>query len=758
MTTPAAAKIASPVAVIGSPSTTTKVTLNLLRSAYGRAVYGQMLCFQIELTDPDTGDPRTELALGTVTSVETINPVHSPRAAEAQHVADSGVLAQQSGNAGDTRGVEVSVEAVFRRDEAVQVVTSATTGQGDRLWLPAGASLSNSPATGTSVVLLDQAKVDELMIGVENQRFLGTLRGTRTLVPYTQRDFTGSRGSAHSCVAGTTGSGKTATVAYALACDLFFDGMGQILVDPQGQFATEHGMPFSLQGLAAGLGRKVTVARLSQSVRLRKDAPMFTELLARAGVFTELAFGAGSDAQIANASRVMQDALDDTKAVAAACTVGDWTDADPADLVEYLLRDLRDVLPTGTVYAGRDGQQRVRYAIARPTEDELVTEGLDPALARSFRDGILDQRPSGGKRWRAVLSRFAAIHNLWSAYTPQGAQEVACGVDRATLDPGMLRRKAWPLLMDVFTHRSDRPAPWLILDMSADVTIPGGYGPSEGDDDDETIALDATRRVLDDPGVKARIMRQLVGDLSRAGLAAFKNGEPLNCRITVDEAWQFAGPVEPGTDPAIAALSNMFEDGARDLRKVGVGFRFILQAPSGLREGIWKQCTDRVIGYGITEQSDIKRLANIVGDDHLRLYLSTAGPEATGRYPFMFTGGGSTGLNFGTKPVFLDMFDDPHKWLVANGGWVTAARRRWAHLLPAGDPGGTLTVMPSRPAQGALVEAHRAAVGVRSAGGNRDAAKALVGAGSRRPPAGFGMTPKGTPTGAPVLDIGDPPF
>lgn len=743
------------VAVVGSPSTTTKVTLNLLRSAYERAVYGQMLTFQIDLVDPDSGLTRTELALGTVTSVETINPAHSPRALEANHVADTGHLAQQSGSAGDTRGVEVSVEAVFRRDESVEVVTSITSGMGDRLWLPAGASLSNSPATGTAVTLLDQGKVNELMIGVDNQRFLGTLRGTRTLVPYTQRDFAGSRGSTHSVVAGTTGSGKTAAVSYMLACDLAFDNLGQVLIDPQGQYATEFGMPFSLQGIGSALGRKVTVARLSRSLRLRKDAPMFTELLARAGVFTELAFGAGSDAQISNASRVMQDALDDSKALIAACGVGDWTNAEPADLAEYLLRDLRDVLPTGTVYAGKDGQQRVRYAIARPTADELADEGGDPGMVGAFRDGVLDQRPADGKRWRAVLSRFSAIHNLWSAFTPEGAALVVSGTAPEDIDAGMLRRKAWPLLMDVFTHRSDRPAPWLILDMSADVTPPGAdFG---ADDDEDTIALDATRRVLDDPGVKARIMRQLVGDLSRAGLSAFKNSTPLNVRVTVDEAWQYAMTPMPNTDNAIAALSDMFEDGARDLRKVGIGFRFILQAPSGLREGIWKQCTDRVIGYGVTEQSDIKRLANIVGDDHLRLYLSTAGPEATGRYPFMFTGGGSTGLSFGTKPVFLDMFTDPNEWLATNREWITAARRRWANHLPAGDPGGPLTTMPGRPSQDVATEAHRAAVAVRSAGANQPAARALV-SGSRRAPAGFGMTPKGAPVGAPTRDIGDPPF
>lgn len=722
------------IAVIGSPSTTTRVTLNLLRVAYGQAVYGHMVAFRIDLVDPDTGAERAELALGTVTSIETVNPAHSPRSTEAQHVAESGQLPALSGNAGDTRGVEVSIEAVFRRDPEADALAKTS-----RQWLPAGAALSNSPATGTAVTLLDQALVNELMVGVENQRFLGTLRGTNTLVPYTQRDFSGARGSTHSVVAGATGSGKTGQVYYSLACDLIYDNFGQIIFDPQGQFATETGAVFSLQGLAAATGRTVTVARLSRSLRLRKDAPMFTELLARVGVFTELAFGAGSDAQVANACRVMQDALDDTTALHAACGTGDWTEATPGDLLAYLLADLRDVLPTGTIYAGKDGQQRVRYAIAKPTEDELAEEGSNAALARSFRDGVLDQRPASGKRWVSVLTRFAAVHNLWSLYTPDGAARVAAGTPVGDLSNHELRRKAWPLLMDVFTCGTDQPAPWLILDLSADVDLPGLA--DDGDDEGATVA-DQTRQVLDDPGVKARIMRQLLGDLYRAGQSAFKKGGQLCVRTTVDEAWQFAAPVDHTTDKDIAALSDQFEDFARDARKLGIGCRFILQAPSGLREGIWKQCTERVIGYGISEQADLRRIANLIGEDHLRLYLATAGPEATGRYSFMLIGGGITGLSFGAKPVFLDVFDNPSDWLRHNAAWVGELRRRWAHRLPADDAGGPLTSIPPRPVRDSATEGHRDRLNLHAGASNRDAARALTSAADGTVRASFGWQPK----------------
>lgn len=734
------------IGVIAAPSTTGTAHLTLLRTAYGAPVQGQMVTFSQDITDPVSGYERVERALGTVTEIETVNPSQNARSSEAMHIA-SGAATYQSGDDGDTRQVTVAVEAVFAREN------DEHAAPGQHTWRPAGASLSNSPGTATAVDLVDQRIVNQLMNGVENQRWIGSLRGSATLVPWTARDFTGSRGAWHSCIAGATGSGKTGASGYVLANDLFFPDLGHIIFDPQAQWATEHGTVFSVQGLAAALGRKVTVARLSRTLRLRKDAVLFTDLLARVEFFRELSFGAGSADQIAAAATVIGDALDDKKALRAATGTDDWTDADSGDLLAFLLEYLRDILPTGVVYAGKDGQDRIRYAIRKPTPDELLEE--DSALdASRFRDGILDERSSDGRRWRKAMGRFAPIHNMWSPHTPDGAARVHAGTSPDDLEPHEKRRKAWGLMSEVFTRTLDRPAPLLIIDLSADVD-PGLLGGNA--DEDDLAAADDARKALDHPGVKARIMRQLVGDLGRAGQAAFKGGDGLNVRVWFDEAWQFAGPADASTDKDVARLGDTLEDGARDLRKLGIGLTFILQSVSGLREGIWKQCAIRLIGYGLTEGSDMKRLANIVGDQHLRLYAATAGPEATGRYPFMVTGGGATGLSFGTKPVFLDIFNDPALWLERNQGWVADQRRQYAHLLPAGDHGGELTTMPARPTGDAYLEGVRTTQGRTKGAANADAARKLTS--STKPRAAFGMTPKNA-AGAEVPNIneGDPPF
>lgn len=719
------------LAVIGAPSTTGNVTVTLRRNAYNAPVYGQMVTFTHDIVDPDTARTHRERALGTVTEVETVNALFTARAPEAIHVATDGHLPHRTGDQGDTRAVDVAVEAVFRDDP------DENAAPGQHTWAPAGASLSNSPATGLSVRLVDQKVVNELMHGVEHQRWIGTLRASSTRIPWTARDYSGPRGAWHGAVVGATGSGKTQAANWMIASDLYFDTLGTIIFDPQAQFAHEHGNLFSLQGFARALGRKVTVARLSRTLRLRKDADMFTDLLTRVDLFRELSFGSGSADQVAAAATVFKDALDDKKQLRQATGVDDWTEADAGDLLAYLLEELREVLPTGVVYAGRDGQDRVRYAIRKPTPDELEEDGQDAALTGRHRDGILDERHSNGRRWRKVMTRFAPIHNMWSPLTPDGARKVAAGTPRDALEQHELRRKAWGLISDVFSPAPNEPAPVLIIDLSVDVDA---SLLADDVDDEDAAAADEARQALDHPGVKARIMRQLVGDLGRAGLGAFKSGEPLNTAVWFDEAWQFAGPVDASTDRDVARLGDALEDGARDLRKLGVGLRFILQTPSGLREGIWKQCAIRAIGYGITEQSDIKRLANIVGDRHLRLYLATAGPEATGRYPFMVTGGGATGLSFGTKPVFMDMETDPEHFLACNAEWISDRRRRYAHLLPDGDRGGELTSMPTRPANDTYLESVRHAQGLRKGAANAAAAKRLTSAPSA-PKAAFGMQP-----------------
>lgn len=647
------------VATVASPSSCDRLDLILLHASATQPLLGAMLAVDVPFSDGST-----EVCLGTITAIETVNALADPRGVMASHIAaDSGSNLTRASQ--DTRRVVMKVEAVFR----------GTPGS----WKRWSSTLSNSPATGTRVRVLDQATADDLMADENTVGCVGHLRGSdHVRLPLTLSDFSGPRGATHLAFLGATGSGKSSVAAMVLATMMRHPQMGFIVLDPQSQWSSEHGLPISLQGVAAALGRKVTVARISQSLRLQKDAPMFLQLLQESGFFRHLAFGAGADDNIAAAREVLTAALGRTQDVHSACGTADWTDADSTALLRYLLQTLYDILPTGTVYAGRDQQDRVGATLHRP-ECDSRGEPIPQAMLDRLPPGALDA--GGSERFDQLLEIFAAIHQLWLPYNAAGLAQIAAGTPAGELGEEYQRRSAWGLLAEALRPPDGAPAPLLILDLSADAT-----------------ASDKAAEILDSTDVKARIMHQLVTTTKRAGQQGFKNGYVHNTCWIVDEAWQWCGPVDSRTQSeAVVALSNEWAASARDVRKFGIGIALITQSTTSIRDDVWRQLSVLFVGYGLHDSADLKRLGNRMSDAHVQLYKAAPPPAATGRYVWCCIGGSVTGLSFGPNPVFVEAFTDAHAWLDANQHWITELRQRYLHCLPTGDAGGSLTVPPTRP-------------------------------------------------------------
>ncbi len=305
--------------------------------------------------------------------------------------------------------------------------------------------------------------------------------------------------------------------------------------------------------------------------------------------------------------------------------------------------------------------------------------------------------------------------------------------------------------------KAGQPAPWLVLDLSADLSQMN-LDSNDADNADEVMAA---TQLLDTAEVKARIMSQLLNTLKLAGQQEFNRGGQLNVQVVVDEAWQYAGPVDAATQSdAVLALSNQFAGDCRDARKFGIGFTFILQAATGLRDDIWRQLGVLLVGYGLHDQADMKRMGGRVTDAHLALYRAAPPPEATGRYTWMCVGGGVTGLSFGANPVFLEAVTDPSVWLAWNESWINQLRRDFSQYLPAGDVGGRLKQLPGQPAlddPAMAAHARRRSVVARHANATGVAAVAAAVGGRRNQAAG------GSDVAAPSLwasrvDEEQPPF
>src|SRR5690242_6309934 len=125
----------SAVGNVGSPSTTTKVTVDILEPATGSPLRGELVYLAHPL------DGRCLIALGTVTEILTMNRWHEDPNMRGV-LKRYGSLPHLSG-VGDVRTADVLVQAAYLADDP-------DPGNGDPPMESAG-SLSMSPTTGATV-------------------------------------------------------------------------------------------------------------------------------------------------------------------------------------------------------------------------------------------------------------------------------------------------------------------------------------------------------------------------------------------------------------------------------------------------------------------------------------------------------------------------------------------------------------------------------------------------------------------------------
>ena len=267
------------VGLVGSPSTTSKVTVDIVEDATGVPLHGQIVSLTHDLDD------RALIALGTVTEIKTSNRWHEDpnmRGVLKRH----GSLPHLSA-VGDVRTADVLVQAAYSS-------MTRDPGVGDP---PAesGGALTMSPTTGSLVRRITDDFLRSLLRKHEDQIvYIGKIfKMDSVRLPVILRDFSsaasGGAGEAyHTGIFGMTGSGKSVFACYLLAVQLLHDDLGVIVMDPQGQFTTEEGLTFSLQEWAERQGRTVQVCSISNDLRLPQDAFLLIDLLSNTRFFKDL--------------------------------------------------------------------------------------------------------------------------------------------------------------------------------------------------------------------------------------------------------------------------------------------------------------------------------------------------------------------------------------------------------------------------------------------------------------------------------------
>ncbi len=274
------------IGVIGSPSTTSELALDILGTAADRKLVGEFALFAFRQ------DGLPHYALGQITEVELRNVWHEDPTMRS--------LIRQRGR----------VDAVSERQDThlARMTLSAVFRENAGRYEPA--VLGTVPATGTPVVLVDDRVLEELLGAYRGQLFyLGRVFGAKPKLPLWFKHFGSGPGGAgeayHIGIFGKTGSGKSTIAKMILLAYARHPEMGILVVDPQGEFAKDLGdtppsvgFRLPMRGLVEGVGRRPRVYGVQDLVLDRWE--LFRQILFESPFFERLSMPKGDNRRIAS--------------------------------------------------------------------------------------------------------------------------------------------------------------------------------------------------------------------------------------------------------------------------------------------------------------------------------------------------------------------------------------------------------------------------------------------------------------------------
>jgi DNA helicase HerA-like ATPase len=207
--------------VVGSPSSTSELAIDILGSAVTRKLVGELALFHF------LQDNAPHYALGQIMEVQLRNIWHEDptmRSLIRQRGRVDAVSERQ-----DTHLGKMGVSAVFQKGG------------------PAGyepSILGTVPSTGTHIHIVSDDILDELLRPYQDQIFyLGHVYGSKPKLPLWFKHFDrgpdGAGEAYHIGIFGKTGSGKSVLAKMILLAYARYPKMALLVIDPQGEFARD---------------------------------------------------------------------------------------------------------------------------------------------------------------------------------------------------------------------------------------------------------------------------------------------------------------------------------------------------------------------------------------------------------------------------------------------------------------------------------------------------------------------------------------
>ncbi len=207
--------------VIGSPSSTAELALDILGSAVTRKLVGELALFRFQQ------DGSQHYSLGQITEIQLRNIWHEDptmRSLIRQRGHVDAVSERQ-----DTHLGKMTISAVFKKN--------AQHGYEPSI-------LGTVPSTGTGIHLVNDEVLHELLLPYREQIFyLGHVYGSQPMLPLWFKHFDrgpdGAGEAYHLGIFGKTGSGKSVLAKMILLAYARYANMALLVIDPQGEYSKD---------------------------------------------------------------------------------------------------------------------------------------------------------------------------------------------------------------------------------------------------------------------------------------------------------------------------------------------------------------------------------------------------------------------------------------------------------------------------------------------------------------------------------------
>ena len=256
----------SPLGIIGSPSSSFEVVVDIRDISEKSKLLGELVCFPVQEGE------NTVLVIGQITEITTENRWHEEPAFKGI-IKRHGRLPNLSGIADNRVGI-LNVQSSFLLNQTASPH-----------------KLANSPSTGAEVKRVNNKVMQELMSLYDSKSDLvtiGVAYDTSVKVPFWFKHFGnnkegGAGDSYHIGVFGRTGSGKTTTAAnMILGYARNKEHMSILILDPQEQFYNDNNVlpeGVKFQDKIKEIGMNFNKYKVPEDVALPNNAKLFSQLL-----------------------------------------------------------------------------------------------------------------------------------------------------------------------------------------------------------------------------------------------------------------------------------------------------------------------------------------------------------------------------------------------------------------------------------------------------------------------------------------------